>query len=374
LDTSVTQTGRGDVSNRPTDTDKAPSAESLAASWPGGWYVFENGRVDGPFSADETFRLEHDAEDGKPRLVSRKGFTQWYALKDLSEIFKMTEGLGQRTAQATELTETQLAQARAALAEAKGIAPASAQVSPATNAATQAPQRATHHASHAPKVQKGQKGHKAQAKAHQAAAATANAVVREAGMTMSAPAPAAATLAGAAAVPREVPAAARTSTTERPPQSDKVGRPLSTSAKLQQEYFFLRGRLRLGKIRNPWITSFFTLPLTLGILWGRWYGEVSREVAYHAENAGNSPLPPTWMAYVPILHIWVILKLARAISAMEAQNRYRSVSPAAAAMFALLPPFAMAYLQDALNRHWMLHVRHAIARRKGPEVAGVAET
>lgn len=246
--------------------------------WPDGWYIYADGKVDGPFAAIEAFNFPHETTAGKSRLISRKGFTQWYALKDLSEIFRLTEDFGRRFDGAPQVVPGSLA--------------------PELTQARDAP-------------------------------------------------------VGAAREPTRATPSTRTTTTA------PSARRLSSRQRLFQDYFFQKGRLRLGQIRNPWLNGFFGLPASLGILWGVWFKQASQEVAFHAENATKSKLPPAWLSIIPGVHIYMIYRLAVAVRTMEDQNRYRSISVALATVFALVPPFALAYLQDALNRHWLLHVKHS---------------
>jgi hypothetical protein len=125
-----------------------------------------------------------------------------------------------------------------------------------------------------------------------------------------------------------------------------------------QEYFFIRGRLRLGNIRSPWATAFFGLPMSLGLLWPFWMSSLLKEVFYHSANRTNFSKSLVVMGFIPGLHFYSVYRTAQLVREMEMQNKYKSVSPILAATFAIFPPFALAYLQDAANRHWLLHARH----------------
>ncbi len=65
-------------------------SELHSGNWPDDWYVFDDGKVLGPYPADQAFNLDPAASSGKPRLISRKGFSQWYALGDMKLLFTMT--------------------------------------------------------------------------------------------------------------------------------------------------------------------------------------------------------------------------------------------------------------------------------------------
>ncbi len=58
--------------------------------WPDDWYIYDDGTMHGPLPADRAFSMAPEATSGKPRLISRKGFSQWYALGDLKQLFTMT--------------------------------------------------------------------------------------------------------------------------------------------------------------------------------------------------------------------------------------------------------------------------------------------
>lgn len=310
-----------------------------AGGWPGGWYIYENGKVDGPFEADAAFKMDAETVDGKPRLISRKGFTQWYALKDLSEIFKMTDQMGKKAQDLVIQSEAQLQTV------AKAVTPPP------------------------PVVQKAA-----------APAKKTKSVVKPVAPT-SAPSPAS-VVAESASAPASV-VATQMAKTEAPslltmpsvfPESaqkhiptrkaKRVAPAKADKAELMQGYFLARGRLRLGKLRNPWLTAFVGLPLTLFTYLAFWYGEIAREVSFHSRSDGKSPLPPGFLALVPGVHFYMIFRLAKLVEDMEAQNKYRSVSAWVATLFAVFPPFALAYLQDAANRHWLLHTKHTLVKKR----------
>jgi hypothetical protein len=382
-----------------------------AQGWPGGWYVYENGRVDGPYSAEAAFNLSGETMDGRPRLVSRKGFTQWYALKDLSEIFRMTEQLGRR---ATAMTEAHLATEIARSKELRHSVQAApsdgidyaAALGLTGQAARATPQRASTgiplpaaapaaavsdvddqgyvpegfapspeapvSAPAAPlpkrKVDKAVKGKKSASLAEPVSNPSpvelreADQAEADARRTRT---PVIAGAAAATPATRESRTLTATKLTT-PRKQAKAPRAVAPDMRkaVLHEYFLQRGRLRLGRLRNPFISGFVGLPLSLGVFWFTWFGELAREASFHSRGANASPLPPTVLALVPFVHIFMVYKLAQLVSEMETQNHYRSVSPRLAAVLAIFPPAALAYLQSAANKHWLLHVRHAVARKE----------
>lgn len=335
------------------DPQHEPAAAPGPAGWPGGWYVYENGRVDGPYSAEEAFKLDAETSEGKPRLVSRKGFTQWYALRDLSEIFKMTEQMGRKTQDHLAFSEAQLA---GAVAKVSVSQPAPAAAAPVKK-----------------QLKVDAKQEMARPVAPVEILAAPHAVEPDAPfeslektiVTPMAVKPTTADLAYPSVAPASINPMARPSVQAKPIKAKAAA---AGKAALMQEYFLARGRLRLGKMRNPWITSFVGLPLTIGTLWAFWMRDVAREVTFHSRNNDKVPMPSHWLSLIPVFHMVMTYKLAKMVVEMEAQNKYRSVSPAVATLFSIFPPFAMAYLQDAVNRHWLLHVRHVVAKKRGAEV------
>lgn len=347
-------------SRDPQHEQAASQAADGTPGWPGGWYVYENGRVDGPYTAEDAFKLDAETSEGKPRLVSRKGFSQWYALRDLSEIFKMTEQMGRKAQEVASFSEAQLAGAAAKVAT-QPVPAASLQAKPLKKQL---------------KAEGKQETARPVAPVEILAAPHAverfDAPSKDAWLETPAASgsavdvkPSAADLAYPSVAPASMaPGVAKAKSKAKP---KAVSAKAANKAALMQEYFLARGRLRLGKMRNPWITAFVGLPMTIGTLWFVWMRDVGREVSFHARNSDKTAMPPAWLAMVPFVHMVMTYKLAKLVVEMEAQNKYRSVSPLVATLFSVFPPFAMAYLQDAVNRHWLLHVRHVVAKKRGAD-------
>ena len=337
----------------------APGAGS--SGWPGGWYVYEKGRVDGPYTAEQAFALSTEASDGKPRLISRKGFTQWYALRDLSEIFRLTEQMEGKAAG--------VARDPAALSDAVRAAFAGESGPAALNSAGGEP-KSTGSAplSPGPKVQRRRLtlgGHPVSATPTAVAEVQKSVPLDSKGMRRAF---AARETRADAAFKSPGPASVFGGSAQKV-KADKAGVAGLFSASgagmaLMQEYFVARGRLRLGRLRNPWLTGLCGAPLSLGASWAVWLRQLAREVQFHCHNDERSPLPPAGLALIPLLHIYMGVKLAKLVSAMEQQNRYHFVSLKVAGVLAIFPPFLMVYLQAAANRHWLLHARHASLKKK----------
>jgi hypothetical protein len=344
------QNGTSTNSNQ---TTAAPS------QWTGDWFVFNNGVIQGPLSAIQAFSLETTDVEGKPLLISKKGFTQWYQLQELAEIFKVTEDLGRRVdSEKAALTQQQII--TNAIDTRKQKSRASQQAKPDGEAQAN---RTEIFSSKIVKKQVGPKNDRivdTRPNLEVAIKASEPAFVRPEPANFDHPAKDPPTISPVNPEQVSTPVA----TPYQSPVLVAKTRTEPTKKQLLQEYFFIRGRLRLGKIRNPWATAFFGLPLSFGLLWPFWMSNLLKEVFYHSANKTNFPKSVVVMGSIPVLHFYGVYRTARLVREMEMQNKYKSVSPILAAAFAIFPPFAMAYLQDAANRHWLLHARHVQAPKK----------
>jgi len=396
------------VSDR--DQDRLVTRADRSTSWPGGWYVYENGRVQGPFAAEVAFAsgsesvIDGVAKQKSDRLVSRKGFSQWYPLGELAELYRLTDKLGHRTAQEVDKLESQIAENLANLevlralvqtgadptviagtpglgnagvrtrhpgeyprvvgetissslqnTSANAAAMASVQPQPLNDRATAAePPRHAYAANASPTIPKERKLSRKEKKAL--------ARNRNAPDVEPTPEPQSPLVSGVA--PRfSMPAGAPASGVQ-PAVSHRTPSAAEARNLLVQEYATLRGRLRLGEARSPWLVGFGLFPVSIGAYWGIWFTDATREVSWHLNNSSDlTGMPAPSFAWIPLVHIYMAWCLAKMVREMERQNGYSNTSPALAAMFALIPPFAMIYLQECMNQHWWLHVRHAVMAR-----------
>jgi hypothetical protein len=74
-------------------TNMSSSMTNETDAWEGGWYIFEEGAIVGPLNSTDTFAREPLTATGQMRMVSRKGFSQWYPIKDFAEIYFMARGV-----------------------------------------------------------------------------------------------------------------------------------------------------------------------------------------------------------------------------------------------------------------------------------------
>lgn len=335
-----------------------------STNWPGGWYVYEDGRVSGPLAAEDAFRLQADAPSGKPRMVSRKGFSQWYALKDLSEIFRLTEEMGRKARDETLAKPAHQTPAEAqspavkARSVGKPLVPPqkSIQIPPPTTVLTEQPTveqtdvSATETTSHSGP----------QNTAPQSADETPHSTTEGVDKNTKAPT----TKADSVVTPNAKSVGQDTPTKENEPEPPLSQKSFTAQAALMQEYLIQRGRLKLGKLKNPWMIGFVGLPATLGVFWFLWIRELTREIKEHCNASSKKKItvtmPNLYWSVVPGVHVYMTWRLAKLIASMEAQNRYQAVSPITAAWLSLFPPFALVYLQNVVNNHWLLHVRHSM--------------
>ncbi len=314
------------------------------SNWPGDWFVFHDGRVDGPFAAKEAFSFEAKSEDGKSRLVSRKGFSQWYTLKDLAEIFSITDRLDRRHGEAREKSDAAINEHLKQIQALKNSAVATDSdplVAAVVKNEIDTGALAADYAIFPPSstVLDSQDSIQTSSGPKRGVVETDQALESD---------PSAKTEIESQVAPK-------------PAESAVVASP---HASIMHEYYVCRGAVRLGKLRNPWVAGFCSTPFSAGIYWGVWYAKIAREIEYHRSERVVSKGHLGVLALFPVVHIFMIYKLAKAIRTIEEENKYKNTSPLLAAMFAIVPPFAVAYLQDCVNEHWLIHVKYSLKRKQ----------
>ena len=330
-----------------------PKDLGASSSWDGGWYIFEDGQVKGPLSGKDVFGPIKDLNTKQSKLVSRKGFTQWYPVNDFAEMYHMasryTDYLAIPLSNSSDLRQ-----------------PAARQIGPETmvgmpqsgdiNVAQSVIRGAQKEISHAdvPVVE------------------SANFIGEDTSVT----AIKGDEKASSEVIPRkltrkerkEIEAEARRSRSFLTRQA-KAARKAAKAQSLipphsfEQQYLEVSSRLRLGKIVSPALAALIYLPLSFGGYWWGWFARVSEEVSWHLNGASRMNfILPFWMCLVPGPHLVLAYLVARMVRQIEEQNGYRTVSPGFATLLAIFPPFYLALIQTALNRHWRLHVYHSVRR------------
>jgi len=319
--------------------------EQQLGSWENGWYVFENGQVLGPFNAKEAFSSQVSASTGEARMVSRKGFTQWYPVRDFAEIYSMIGQYADHLNQAT-LSSNQIVndlEPRARL-----IGPQAAPVTSALQGlnAFQNPNSSTREST-------GNQNSSGDFLINNASNQSNSEFAPQPSLTK--------------AQLKQLRNAERQQQkfAERQMQAARAAaksQNLLDPAIFAQAYLQLQSRLRLGRVTSPTLGALVYTPLTLGGYWWDWFARVSEEVNWHVNGTTrlNSMLP-TWMCMIPGVHLILAYALARNVTQMEVQNGYRTIRPIVVTMAALFPPFYILVIQSALNRHWRLHVYNGAA-------------
>jgi hypothetical protein len=286
--------------------------------WPGDWFLYENGKIKGPLAAKEVFaRKNTKGDDGKALLISRKGFSQWYPAQDFAEIFRITEDLKEQ---------------RKTAEDAKERAPKSDSAPRLTFENLEPPvEKLKGSAVEPPPPSKRVKPKTIDTK-----------------------------IEGDRDLPRAN--ARKTIPGDQSLAKAGVGSCTPTKGNLLYEYLILRGKLRLGRIRNP-IIPLTIGSLTLGLSLVFWSREILDEIALHM---ASHPMQNKWFTYlacIPIAHLWPLYRLAKGVRAMEQQNKYAKTSVIYAMVLGVLPPLGAAYLQNAVNNHWLLHVKHVLDQK-----------
>jgi hypothetical protein len=136
-----------------------------------------------------------------------------------------------------------------------------------------------------------------------------------------------------------------------------------TKGEIIQEYFISRKKLRLGNIRSSLIFGGIGYVCSFGLIWGFWVIQSLREIEYHCDGKTKSSLLLTLIANIPGLHIVFAWILADKALKMQMQNRYHTVSKPIALILSLFPPACVIYLQHAINEHWLLHAKSALIKQ-----------
>ncbi|MCX6124434.1 MAG: hypothetical protein NTV34_06750 [Proteobacteria bacterium] len=331
-------------------------------TWTGGWYLFEDGKVQGPLGAEDVFTRRHETKNGNQRMVSRKGFSQWYPLQDFAELHqlagKYAHQIGEEYALeatlAASLNNSTQPYQRIATERFAKVQPQTFDIGPdakrrtfagdASETRTQREQ--LNEVSHLRQVPTSHNtiNFQDQVRAQAPAASPSTPTSRSSSIGKS------------------------TESSKTPSRKDRkqlkyeeslnqsTPRPVSFHA----QYLLVSSRLRLGKPRSSFVGAFIFTPLTLFGYWAAWLSRASEEVTWHVTGEHKSHMPlPIWMCLIPGLHLLFAFKLAKMVRAMEQQNGYTTISPWFTASMGIFPPFYIQLIQDALNRHWRLHVNHS---------------
>ncbi|MCX6117629.1 MAG: hypothetical protein NT027_08820 [Proteobacteria bacterium] len=300
-----------------------------SSTWTNGWYLFEDGKVIGPLNANETFSRGGKSVSGKPILVSRKGFSQWYPLTDFAELHLLANKYAEQLAGSISVDNFSSKQPVADKVNTRLEKPTSfadnlhfaeselpisnPEVKIAPNAFDQyiANEKNQKNLSRKEKKRVGKQSQKAP-------------ILRE---------------------------------------THSAEQNVSTLPKsFQDRYLVLSSRLRLGKFRSGFVAGFITLPLSLLYYWPAWLRLANEEMNWHLNGSAKVQFKmPLVFCLVPILHLLFAYESIILVQKLERQNGYKTVSLLGGMLLAVFPPLLIWRLQNAMNLHWKLHVKNAKA-------------
>jgi len=136
-----------------------------------------------------------------------------------------------------------------------------------------------------------------------------------------------------------------------------------TKGEIIQEYFISRKKLRLGSLKSVPIFAGIGYISTFSFLWGIWIVQSLREIQYHCHGKTKVNWALAIVANIPIIHVFFALFLAEQVLEMQRQNRYKTVYKPLVLLLSIFPPACMAYLQIAINEHWLLHAKSALVKQ-----------
>jgi len=380
-----------------------PANEISNIDWPDGWFLFEHGVVRGPFSTRETFTQKTSSQDSSSFMVSRKGFGRWYSLNDLASVYKRGDHLGIANLSTVEDVENELFQAIQTLTKLQDRVKDSAQNS--LNEIKKMNQQISDSAASlsSPSVNKGpvkardlspsNKVNASQVSSSETASAASPKDQAQKSFHLKENSKKTETLRrnGQENLTKKQPKnrnankgkknfklqesrntarfgkdsnAPETITSQK--EAASVGKSVRVSAGKQNReiayhHMMMAGRLRLGPINNPWTEAFAKFFAGFGFYWGIWIRKTAMATTMHLDG---SVIPNSsrllWLSLIPGYHMVMAHKVARAVLSLEKQNGYKTVSPKKAVWLSIIPPFAIFYLQSALNRHWKLHVENEV--------------
>lgn len=331
-------------SGRPNST----AAQDKNSSWVGGWYVFEDGNVVGPLEASDAFSRSEKTDSGQARMVSRKGFTQWYPLQDFAAIHAMAGRYSDYLAQ----SKTSVPSIETPIVVGNQVGPTANQKIILTSenqdrdvSAISTAQKDLSNIPHA--VSDRVKFAKASLQVENSAATKKLSAKEKKRL-------------------QEDERRSRKLAEKQARQATKNQTSAATanqSTSFEQQYLQVASRLRLGRPASPTLTALVYFPLSLGVYWWAWLSKTGEEVSWHLNGASRMNfILPMWMCMIPGVHLVLAYLVARMVRQMEEQNGYRTVNPWVATLAAIIPPVYIIMIQSALNRHWRLHVYHSATR------------
>lgn len=130
---------------------------------------------------------------------------------------------------------------------------------------------------------------------------------------------------------------------------------------LSYRHLLQMGRLRLGRMLEPWRVALTIFPTTFGLGLYPWYSRAVSQTIHHLNQPyALNKIRRRWLVLVPGYHFIMFYRLAQLVVHLEVVDGYRKTSPILTVAFATFPPAAAFYLQSQLNYHWRSHVRSSL--------------
>lgn len=280
--------------------------------WSDGWYLYSSGEVSGPYEAKEIFIAKNNAPGARDQFfVSRKGLSRWYELAIISQIYSD----GHEFLKSKRKNRNQKRKSNKEV-KVKGKVLGFRKNSESSGSKI---------------TYSGDSKKKTDSQRHTR--------------------------------PEEPKKSKLSIQGQRVAERNK--QPEASSSKIEKplEYYhlILKGRLRLGTIQPEYKVAILKIIFSVGFFLKNWYEQALIETTFHLDDPMvNARINKTWMILIPGYHFLLFYRLGKLILQMEVQNHYKKTSPLNVLFLSLFPPFAVFYLQRAMNRHWKLHVAHAV--------------
>ena len=329
------------------------------SAWSSGWYLFEDGQIVGPLLADEAFTRSAKTLSGAQRMVSRKGFSQWYPLKDFAELHAMAGRYADHIAD-SKVTNSQRHLVSKGLDFDRDPALRPNQVNTSATKPTfksfePVSRRIGPQDSLSPLSLNERRLNEAFMRESSAPAPTQSPSYEARKLTKKERRK----LKEIQRIDRKHQEELRTQDQQYPEAAVGPQRAGTSPATFDDLYILCVSRLRLGKMRSPTAAAVLWLPLTLFVYWSVWIAKITQEMSWHVQGKETNPhVLPYGLAIIPGVHFVFAYKVLQLTKATEMQNGYRNISILFGMILAVFPPLFVHYVQSALSDHWKRHVAH----------------
>ncbi|MEZ4743633.1 MAG: hypothetical protein R3B45_14505 [Bdellovibrionota bacterium] len=338
------------------------SFESMPLDWPDGWFIFDQGKVQGPLTTKQVFGDSADKTVPGHSMVSRRGFSRWYSLAELKDVYKKGNHMGIANLATITDVEDELSAAvgklsklhsevresrKNSLLEIKQI---ETQLSKNTN--FNSPASSISYESAVGEGVISSNEAKTETLLGKRAAKKPNPLI-----------PSSHDDSGTGGLSTATKVSYFQFEGRHRQNVKKIG--ISRKNKeheLAYHHMILAGRLRLGALNSPWLEAYVKFFGSLGLYWGIWLRRTALATTMHLNGSSIKKSGRIfWLSFIPGYHMIMGRKVAAAVLSLETQNGYRTVSPTLAMFLSIFPPFVIYYLQSALNKHWELHIMKEVS-------------